>query len=92
MAISNSYFKAVFNLHGVIRNVEEEIIYIQNILYNYFKVQHGTVKNDYLTEYHEKYSNLSNCQLKKNSASLKQESNDCNTSEIRYISKLIRSK
>ena len=27
---SNDYFKSAFNLHGDIRNAEEEIIYLQN--------------------------------------------------------------
>ena len=45
MAISNDYFKTVLNLHGVNRSVEEEIIYLQNMLCNCFKVQYGTVKN-----------------------------------------------
>ena len=83
--ISNDYFKSVFNLHGNIRNVEEEIIYLQNTLYDYSKVQYGTIKNDDLnTEYKR--------QLKKSLANLKQQSDDRNTSEIRYTSKLIRSK
>ena len=33
MAISNDYFKAVLNLHEVIHNVEEEIIYLQKMLW-----------------------------------------------------------
>ena len=85
--------KSMFNLHGDIRNVEEEIIYLQNTLNDYFKVQYGTTKNDELNaEYQEKYSNLSKRQLKKTLATLKHQRNDRNTSEIRYISKLIRSK
>ena len=57
--ISNNYFKSVFNLHGDIRNVEEGIIYLQNTIYDYFKVQYGTIKNfDTNTEYQEKYSNF----------------------------------
>ena len=40
--------KSMFNLHGDIRNVEEEIIYLQNTLNDYFKVQYGTTKNDNL--------------------------------------------
>ena len=63
---SNDYFKSAFNLHGDIRNAEEEIIYLQNTVYDYFKVQYGTTKNDDLnTEYQENYSNLSTPQLKK---------------------------
>ena len=83
----------MFNLHGDICNVEEEIIYLQNALYNYFKVRYGTIKNvDPNTGYQEKYSNLSKHQLKKTLATLKQQNDDRYTSEIRYISKLIRSK
>ena len=91
--ISSNYFKSVFDFHGNIRTVEEEIIYLQNTLYDYFKVQYGTLKNDDLnTEYQEKYSNLSKHQLKKTLATLKQQRDDRSTSEIRHISKLIASK
>ena len=44
------------------------------------------------TEYQEKYRNLSKRQLKKALATLKHQNDDRYTSEIRYISKLIRSK
>ena len=55
----------MFNHHGDICNVAEEITYLQNTLYNYFKVQYGTIKNtDPNTEYQEKYSNHSKRQLK----------------------------
>ena len=40
----NNYFMSVFNLHGDTRNVEEEIIYLQNILHDYFKVQYEIIK------------------------------------------------
>ena len=51
-------------LHGNIRNVEEEIIYLQNKFYDYFKVYYRTIKNvDPNTEYQQKYSNLLKCQL-----------------------------
>ena len=43
--ISNGYYKSVFNLHEDIRNFEEEIIYFQNTIYDYFKVQYGIIKN-----------------------------------------------
>ena len=62
----------MFNLHGDICNVEEEIIYLQNALYNYFKVRYGTIKNvDPNTGYQEKYSNLSKRQLKKKFSNFK---------------------
>ena len=83
----------MFNLHGDIRNVEEETIYLQNSLNGYFKVQYETIKiDDSDIEYQEKYNNLSKCQLKKPLADLKQQKDDHYTSEIRYMSKLIRSK
>ena len=83
----------MFNIHDEINNVEDEIIFLQNTLYDYFKIQYGTVKkkDDPYLEYQEKYSNLSKRQLKKALATLKQQ-NECTTPEIRYISKLIRSK
>ena len=93
LQISNDYFKSVFHFHGNIRNVEEEVIYLQNTLYDYFKFQYGTLRNDDLnTEYQEKYSNLSKRQMKKTLATLKQQCDNRNTSEIRHISKLIASK
>ena len=61
--ISNDY---LFNLHGDIYNVQEEIIYFQKTLYDYFKVQYGTIKSvDRNTEYQEMQSNLSKRQLRK---------------------------
>ena len=69
----------MLNLHRDIHNVEEEIIYLHNSLYDYFKVQYGAIKNDDLnTEYQEKYSNLSKCQLKKTFSTLKQKRDDRN--------------
>ena len=83
----------MFNLDGDIRNVEEKITDLQNTLYDCFKVHYGTIKNvDPNTEYQEKCSNLSKRQLKKTLATLKQQDGDRYTSEMRYISKLIRSK
>ena len=61
----------MFNLHGDIYNVQEEIIYFQKALYDYFKVQYGTIKSvDRNTEYQEKHSNLSKRQLRKTSTTL----------------------
>ena len=63
--ISNNYFKTMFNLHGDVRNVEEEITHLQSTFHNYFKVQCGTIKSvDPNNEYQEKYSNISKIQLK----------------------------
>ena len=88
--ISNDYFKFVFNLYGDLHNVDKEIIYLQNKLYDYFKVQYGTIKNDDpSTVYQRKYSNHSKRELKKAFATLKQQNDDCYTTEIRYTSKLI---
>ena len=57
----------MFNLHGDVRNVEEEITHLQSTFHNYFKVQCGTIKSvDPNNEYQEKYSNISKIQLKKN--------------------------
>ena len=56
----------MFNLHGDVRNVEEEITHLQSTFHNYFKVQCGTIKSvDPNNEYEEKYSNISKIQLKK---------------------------
>lgn len=56
----------MFNLHGDVRNVEEEITHLQSTFHNYFKVQCGTIKSiDPNNEYQEKYSNISKIQLKK---------------------------
>ena len=55
----------MFNLHGDVRNVEEEIAHLQSTFHNYFKVQCGTIKSvDPNNEYQEKYSNISKIQLK----------------------------
>lgn len=83
----------MFNLHGDMRNVKQEIIYLPNTLYDYFRVRYGTIKNDDPnTAYQEKYSNISKRNLKKTLGTLKQQSDDRSTSEIRCIFKLIRSK
>ena len=88
--ISNDYFKFVFNLYGDLHNVDKEIIYLQNKLYDYFKVQYGTIKSDDPSTVHQrKYSNHSKRELKKALATLKQQNDDCYTTEIRYTSKLI---
>ena len=56
----------MFNLHGDVRNVEEEITHLQSTFHNYFKVQCGTIKSvNPNNEYQEKYSNISKIQLKK---------------------------
>lgn len=56
----------MFNLHGDVRNVEEEITHLQSTFHNYFKAQCGTIKSiDPNNEYQEKYSNISKIQLKK---------------------------
>ena len=34
----------MFNLHGDVRNVEEEITHLQSTFCNYFKVQCGTIQ------------------------------------------------
>ena len=55
----------MFNLHGDVRNVEEEITHLQSTFHNYFKVQCGTIKSvDPNNEYQEKYSNISKIHLK----------------------------
>ena len=55
----------MFNLHGDMRNVKQEIIYLPNTLYDYFRVRYGTIKNDDPnTAYQEKYSNISKRNLK----------------------------
>ena len=90
--ISNDYFKSVFNLHGDIRNVEEEIICLQKTLYELKFNMEILINVNPNTDYQWKYINPSKPQLKKKLATFKQQNDDRYTSEIRYISKLVRSK
>ena len=88
---ANLFFKN--NLpHGVeITNVEESIINLQNVLYDYFKNNFGTVNKSDTAKLFKKYEHLSNRQLKK---SLKEEKNKTprQVVEIKFISKLLRNK
>ena len=62
-------------------------------IYNYFRDNYGTVKNNKEKErkFNEKYKNSTKSQLKKQLKSLKNQS-PSNVDEVRYVSKLLRSK
>ena len=58
-------------------------------VYDYFKNEHGIVCEDEVNDFKEKYRNHTKNQLKQTLRKLKSDKTAENTSETRYVSKLI---
>ena len=73
--------------------MDEVVNKFNETIYNYFRDNYGTVKNNKEKErkFNEKYKNSTKSQLKKQLKSLKNQSPN-NVDEVRYVSKLLRSK
>ena len=74
-------------------SLDEVVNKFNEMIYNYFCDNYGTVKNNKEKErkFNEKYKNSTKSQLKKQLKSLKNQSPN-NIDEVRYVSKILRSK
>ena len=74
-------------------SLDEVVNKFNETIYNYFRDNYGTVKNikEKERKFNEKYKNSTKSQLKKQLKSLKNQSPN-NVEELRYVSKLLRSK
>ena len=74
-------------------SVDKVVNKFNETIYNYFRDNYGTVKNNKEKErkFNEKYKNSTKSQLKKQLKSLKNQSPN-NVDEVRYVSKFLRSK
>ena len=88
---ANEYFKQNLSNCENINDIEIEIRNIQNIIYNYFVVNNGTVGGE-STDLQQQYGKFSKRQLKYELRNLKNQNDPNNDRAIRYVSKLIRSK
>ena len=61
-------------------------------VYDYFKNEYGIVREDEVNDFKEKYRNHTKNQLKQTLRKLKSDKTAENTSETRYVSKLLRSR
>jgi hypothetical protein len=87
--LANAYFHSVFDTSRITEDLDIFVENAQDTIYNYFKDTHGTVKND-LSRFHQKYQNQSVKSLKRSLTQLN--SNNAEIEEIKFVSKLIRSK
>ena len=89
--IANEFFKENLNSCEQINDINAEIRNVQNVIYNYFAENNGTVGEE-SDEFKQRYNKLSKRQLKNELRNLKNQNDPNNDRVIRYISKLIRSK
>ena len=61
-------------------------------VYDYFKNEYGIVREDEVNDFKVKYRNHTKNQLKQTLQKLKSDKTAENTSETRYVSKLLRSR
>ena len=91
---TNSLFHLELSIDDVNTvSLDEVVNKFNETIYNYFRDNYGTVKNSKEKErkFNEKYKNSTKSQLKKQLKSLKNQSTN-NVDEVRYVSKLLRSK
>ena len=94
---ANEYFKATINLSAEITDLNGEVDLFQESIYNYFRdvADRSDVSNtnaETLSLFQMKYNHLSRRQLKYHLNELKSLQCDTLTSEIQYVSKLLRLK
>ena len=91
---ANSFFHLELSINDINTvSLDEVVNKFNETIYNYFRDDYGTVKNNKEKErkFNEKYKNSTKGQLKKQLKSLKNQSPN-NVDEVRYVSKLLRSK
>ena len=92
--IANSFFHMELSIDDINTvSLDEVVNKFNETIYNYFRDNYGTVKNNKEKErkFNEKYKNSTKSQLKKQLKSLKNQSPN-NIDEVRYVSKILRSK
>ena len=87
------YFHANLDLHSNITNIENEVRVLQSFIYDYFKLIVNS-KNPYHTwnSLSTEYNHLSRHQLKMILKELKNDTNNEDSTRIRYVCKLTRVK
>ena len=88
---ANEYFKQHLNSCENVNDIGVEIRNIQNVIYDYFAENNGTVGGE-SDDLKQQYGQLSKRQLKYKLRDLKSQNDPNNERAIRYVSKLIRSK
>ena len=91
---ANSFFHLELSIDDINTvSLDKVVNKFNETIYNYFRDNYGTVKNNKEKErkFNEKYKNSTKSQLKKQLKSLKNQSPN-NVDEVRYVSKLLRSK
>ena len=91
---ANSFFHLELSIDDINTvSLDEVVNKFNETIYNYFRDNYGTVKNNKEKErkFNEKYKNSTKSQLKKQLKSLKNQSPN-NIDEVRYVSKILRSK
>ena len=93
---ANNYFKAHLSCEEVHQcQLDEIVVNFNDLVYNYFKENYGTVKSTSLKEdgLRQKYNGMSKSQLKRDLRNLKRViTANTDIDEIRYIAKLLRGK
>ena len=87
---ANLYFQQHIPYNLDISDINEIIVEFQTTLYNYFKINFGTINSD-SSELYKKYFKMSNWKLKK-CRKIEKLKTPSNEAEIKYISKMLRSK
>ena len=92
-ATAESFFKAESPTHEIGKdNLELITQKLSDTIYDYFDREFGSVVNTSDTEFKVKYKDFSKYQLRKALKSLKSSNLENNLTEIRFVSKLLRSK
>ena len=92
-ATAESFFKAELPTHEIGKdNLELITQKLSDTIYDYFDREFGSVVNTSDTEFKVKYKDFSKYQLRKALKSLKSSNLENNFAEIRFVSKLLRSK
>ena len=89
--IANSFFHMELSIDDINTvSLDEVVNKFSETIYNYFRDNYGTVKNNKEKErkFNEKYKNSTKSQLKKQLKSLKNQSPN-NIDEVRYVSKIL---
>ena len=91
--IANAFFQANLPLQDIPNGFQEACKQFSATIYKYFEKEYGCIQNkDETSELIEKYHNYSKNQLKSSLKILKKSNDRNNRNEIRYVSKLLRSK
>ena len=92
-ATAESFFKAELPTHEIGKdNLELITQKLSDTIYDYFDREFGSVVNTSDTEFKVKYKDFSKYQLRKALKTLKSGNLENNLTEVRFVSKLLRSK